>query len=105
MQNFVPTVTPAAISVIAPTLTIFGVLLGAFFAAKRNKQFAWRQTIHPAKALAWGAAVSFFAGLLGACTLRIIVRASYLEPFAFVGMGAIAVGAAVSALVFLRRGM
>jgi hypothetical protein len=105
VQNFVPKVTPASISIIAPTLTVVGVLLGAFIAAMRNKQFAWRQTIHPAKALVWGAAVSFCAALLGACTLRIIVRAAYLEPFAYVGIASIAVGAALSSVIFLRKEM
>lgn len=105
VQNFVSNVTPAPISIIAPTLTIFGVLLGAFIAAKQNKQFAWRHTIHPAKAFVWGAAVSFCAGLMGACTLRIILRAAYLEPFAFVGIGAIGVGAAIASVAFLKRGL
>jgi hypothetical protein len=102
VQNFVPKVTPAAISIIAPTMTVVGVLAGAFFAAMQHKEFAWRQTIHPAKAFVWGAAVSFCAALLGACTLRIIVRAAYLEPFAYVGIAAIGVGAMLSAVLFLR---
>jgi hypothetical protein len=104
VQGFVPSVSPAPIAVIAPTMTVFGVLLGAFIAAKRNGQFAWRQTIKPSIAVLAGAGFAVSAALLGACTLRIVIRAAYLEPFAYVGLGAIAVGVAIGTYFFIKRG-
>jgi hypothetical protein len=104
VQVVAPIIAPAPISVIAPTSTLIGVLLGALLSARMSKQFAWRTTIAPWKAFVTGMGVSFFAGMLGACPLRIIVRAGYLELFAFVGMGSIAFGVALGTYAFLKRG-
>lgn len=104
VQGVAPMVAPAPISVVAPTSTLIGVVLGAFVAARVSKQFTWRMTITPWKAFVTGAGVSFFAGMLGACPLRIIVRAGYLELFAFVGIGSIALGVALGTYVYLKRG-
>jgi hypothetical protein len=105
VQVVAPMVQPAPISVIAPTTSLIGVLLGAFVAAKVGQQFAWRTTIRPWEAALAGAGVSFFAGMLGACPLRIVVRAGYLEAFAFVGMGSIALGVALGTFLVLKRGL
>lgn len=104
VQGVVPVVAPAPISVIAPTMTLMGVLIGAFASARVSKQFVWRKTIAPWKAFVTGAGVAFSAGMLGACTLRIIVRAGYLEPFAYVGIGSIALGVWLGTYAFLKRG-
>jgi len=104
LQIVAPMIAPAPISVIAPTMTLIGVLLGASVAARMSKQFVWRTTIAPWKAFVTGAGVSFFAGMLGACPLRIIVRAGYLELFAYVGIASIAFGVALGTYVYLKRG-
>lgn len=105
VQSVAPMIAPAPISVIAPSTTLIGILLGAFAAAKMSKQFVWRITIAPWRAFATGAGVSFFAGMLGACPTRIIIRAGYLELLAFVGIGSIAFGVALGTYAYLKRGV
>jgi hypothetical protein len=103
MRNAFSFMTPAPISTIIPALTIVGLLLGAYVSAISTKSFNVRRTVNPALAFVYGLLVASFAAILGACPIRIVLRAAYIDVIAFVGVAAMIVGAIVASELLLKR--
>ena len=103
MRNAFSFMTPAPISTIIPALTIVGLLLGAYVSAISTKSFNVRKTVNPALAFVYGLLVASFAAILGACPIRIVLRAAYIDVIAFVGVAAMIVGAIVASELLLKR--
>jgi hypothetical protein len=103
MRNVFSFMTPAPISAIIPALTIVGLLLGAYVSAISTKSFNVRKTVNPALAFVYGLLVASFAAILGACPIRIVLRAAYIDAIAFVGIAAMIVGAIVASELLLKR--
>ena len=87
-------VAPLSANAIAPALSIVGVMIGAFVAAKANKEFKIKKS--SAKSYIWylfgGIFVMFFALFLGACPYRAALRFAYGDMVALIGILAIALG-------------
>ncbi len=96
-------INPAPISIIAPTMTIVGIFIAATLTAFITKEFRWKWTYNPILTFVSGLGVSFAAAAMGACPLRILVRAGYLEPVAFVAVGVIGVAVAFTTYTVLMR--
>ncbi len=98
-------INPAPISIVAPTMTIIGIFIAASFGAHVTKEFKWKWTYDPKLTFISGIGVSFAAAALGACPLRILVRAGYLEPVAFLAVGIIGISVSLTThYVLLRMG-
>ena len=92
-------IAPFAASAIS--LTIIGVILGAYFSAKKHKEFKVKKG-KPLTYLAYlvgGIAVMNFALLLGACPYRAALRFAYGDIIALIGIFAISGGVAVGVIL------
>ena len=82
--------------VLAPFLTPLGILIGAHIAARRNNVFPTPVSGGEAKMFLMGIVSMFFALILAACPLRLLLRIAYGDPLALFGglwmVGGIAVG-------------
>lgn len=103
MRNIFSFMTPAPIAAIIPTLTVVGLLIGAYISARATKSFNIRKTVNPALALVYGILVASFAAILGACPIRIVLRAAYIDVVAFVGIAGMILGAVVASEMLLKR--
>ncbi len=65
-------VAPA--SLVFPVLTPIGVLIGALFAARNNREFRWQMPENPLKELLYGVFVMNFALIAGGCSIRLLCR-------------------------------
>jgi hypothetical protein len=93
------TVAPA--SLVLPTLTTAGVLLGASLGAAGSGEFRWWNPDHPIKAFLYGALVMNFALLAGGCSIRLLLRSAAGEVLGLIGFGGMALGI-VTATFWLR---
>ena len=82
-----------------PVLTIVGIVIGAYAASVRNKEFKFKTTKNPIVSFVCGFVVMTSALILGACPLRTVLRVAYGDVIAIIGFVAIAVGVVISALV------
>ena len=96
-------INPAPISIVAPTMTMIGIFIAASLAALVTREFKWKWTYNPVLTFISGIGVSFSAAALGACPLRILVRAGYLEPVAFLAVGVIGATVAFTTYTVLTR--
>ncbi|MFQ6085590.1 MAG: cytochrome C [Candidatus Bathyarchaeia archaeon] len=103
LVRLVPWMKPAPISVVIPVLTVIGVIVGASLTAIAAKEFSWKKTINPGLAATYGFLVVFFAGLLGACPVRITLRAAYFGVVGFVGVFSMILGTWVATEFVLKR--
>ncbi|MEM3734100.1 MAG: hypothetical protein QW158_04035 [Nitrososphaerales archaeon] len=103
MRSFFSFMTPAPISTIIPTLTIVGLLIGAYISALSTKSFNVRKTINPGLAFVYGILVASFAAILGACPIRIALRAAYIDIIAYVGIAGMIIGAIAASEILLKR--
>jgi vacuolar-type H+-ATPase subunit I/STV1 len=91
------TLAVAGVSVAAPVLTVVGLIVGAYIASAKNREFKFKTTKHPIKMFIYGFLVMVFALILGACPLRTILRVAYGDIIAVIGFIAIAAGVILSA--------
>lgn len=87
----------AAVSIVAPVLTVVGVIIGAFIASKQHKEFKLKTTKNPIKTFTLGFLVMVSALIIGACPLRTLLRVAYGDIIAVIGFIAIIVGVVISA--------
>ncbi|MEM2883536.1 MAG: hypothetical protein QXY08_03005, partial [Nitrososphaerales archaeon] len=83
--------------------TIVGLLIGAYISALSTKSFNVRKTVNPGLAFVYGILVASFAAILGACPIRIALRAAYIDIIAFVGIAGMIIGAIVASEILLKR--
>lgn len=98
----------APVSKDVPVITTLGIILGAFTAATRNKEFKIKTMKNPVKSFLLGFLVMIFALLLGSCPIRTVLRAAYGDALAVIGWLAISLGVAVGAEAIrwqARRGL
>lgn len=86
----------AGVSVVAPVLTVIGLVLGAFIGSKQNREFRLKKTKNPLTMFILGFLVMISALILGACPLRTILRIAYGDIIAIIGFVCIVVGVLVS---------
>lgn len=103
IQGVAPMLKPAPIAVVIPTMTIVGVFLGAHLTARAKKELRWRSSMKPGHALILGLLVSIFAGILGACPIRILLRTAYFEAVALVGLFAVVFGVFAGTWFIMKR--
>lgn len=98
-------VAPFSKNAYLPTLSIVGVMIGAFAAAKANKEFKVKKASISTYLLYFlgGILVLIFALLLGACPYRAALRFAYGDMVAFIGILAIAAGVYVGVLIVKKR--
>ncbi len=93
----------APVSASFPLLTIVGVFLGAFLAAKLNQEFkvktmkVWWQK--PGAEFLWGILVCIGALMMGGCPVRTTLKAAYLDVTAMIGLIAIFIGVCIGSSV------
>ena len=89
-----------------PTLTIIGVLLGSFVAAKIYKEFKVtkaKSNISYIKMFILGLLVMNFALILSACPIRTSLRVAHGDIIALVGLICIGIGAIIGTIVLEQR--
>jgi hypothetical protein len=90
---------------IIPTLTIIGVLLGSFVAAKIYKEFRVTKAVSRLsmfKMFLLGFLVMNFALILSACPIRASLRVAHGDIVALVGLFCIGIGAIVGTILLER---
>ena len=95
----------AGIVTTIPTLTVIGVLLGSFVAAKIYKEFRISKpssNITYLKMFILGLLIMNFALILSACPIRTSLRVAHGDVIAFVGLLCIGIGAII-ATIFLEK--
>jgi hypothetical protein len=81
-----------------PLLTVVGLVLGSFLAARRNGEF-WSVNIGGnARQFLFGAVVMCAALFVGGCPTRIILRTGYGDLAAALALGGVAVGVVIATL-------
>jgi hypothetical protein len=93
------TLLVAGVSVAAPVLTVIGLVLGAYAASKRNKEFRFKTTKNPITSFVYGFLVMTFALTLGGCTLRTVLRIAYGDVIAVIAFASIALGVIAGAQI------
>lgn len=101
-----PKFVGAGVSKAVPVLTILGVLLGAFLAARAHGEFRWRvlkvSTHRPLWEFFLGMGVMASALLMGGCPIRTALKVAYIDLTAMVALGMIFVGVVVASEVIKR---
>ena len=89
-----------------PLLTIVGVVIGAFVAAKANHEFRWKTMRvvwqRPWMEFLWGILVCIGALAMGGCPVRTALKTAYLDITAAVALLSILVGVFLGC-VLIRR--
>jgi hypothetical protein len=84
------------VSYTIPLLTVVGILIGAFIAARRNREFRWKtmrfSIQKPYAEFFWGMLVMISALTFGGCPIRTALKAAYIDIVAIIGLGMIFVG-------------
>jgi hypothetical protein len=96
----------AGIVTTIPTLTIIGVLLGAFVAALVFKEFKVTKAkfnVSYIKMFILGLLVMNFALILSACPVRASLRVAHGDLIALVGLVCIGIGAIIGTIVLERK--
>jgi hypothetical protein len=84
-----------------PLLTVVGLVLGSFLAARRNGEFGSINIGGNVRQFAFGAVVMCAALFVGGCPTRLIIRTGYGDLAGLLGLGGVAAGV-VLATVSLR---
>ena len=96
----------APISKVFPLLTILGVLIGAFIAAKVNQEFEWKTMRvtwqRPMLEFVWGVLVCNGALMMGGCPIRTTLKAAYLDITAMFGLVSLFIGVVLGCIVIKR---
>jgi hypothetical protein len=75
-----------------PLLTVVGLVIGAFAAARRNGEFTALNLGGNARQVGYGAVVMGAALFVGGCPTRMLIRTGYGDLAGLIGLGGIAVG-------------
>ncbi len=84
-----------------PLLTVIGLVVGAYLAARRNGEFASINLGANVRQFAFGAVVMGSALFVGGCPTRIIIRSGYGDLAGLLALGGVATGI-VAATVSMR---
>ncbi len=98
--------TPIEMSEIAregPIVTVFGILIGAFIAAKTSGEFRWQWVESKWFAFICGIVVSICALIVSGCPMRILIRTAYGELNALFALIALVLGCIVGTLLLKSR--
>ena len=91
------------VSVDWPVLTVVGVVLGAFIAAKQHGEFHVEDAREPLFHFMTGFAVINFGLILGSCPIRIIIVAGYGSLIGIVGYACMVLGIVLGSLWLRNR--
>jgi Sulphur transport len=79
-------------SLVFPALTTIGAVVGAFIAARANREFRWRTPENPWKTFFLGALVMISALIAGGCSIRLLLRTAAGDPVGLIAFAAMAAG-------------
>ncbi len=85
-----------------PALTVLGILIGAFLAARENKEFRIWTPVSPVISAILGLLVMISALLIMACPIRLVLRSAYGDPTGWFGLAGLIIGV-TGATLFLKR--
>jgi len=94
------TIAPA--SLVFPLLTVVGVVIGGWVAARLSGEFRFRRPSKPLKNFGYGFLVMNFGLLAAGCSTRLALRVGAGDPLGAMGFGAMIVGI-VLATFWLRK--
>jgi hypothetical protein len=86
-----------------PVLTVLGILIGAFAAAKQHGEFQFERPREPIYHFITGFMVINFGLILGSCPIRIIIVAGYGSVFGITGYICLIVGVVLGSLWLRNR--
>jgi hypothetical protein len=81
-----------------PLLTVVGLVIGSFAAARRNGEYASINLGGNARQFAYGAVVMGAALFVGGCPTRIIIRSGYGDLAGLLALGGVATGIVLATL-------
>jgi hypothetical protein len=81
-----------------PLLTVVGVVIGSFAAARRNGEYLSLNLGGNVRQFGFGAVVMCAALFVGGCPTRIIIRSGYGDVAAFLALGGVAAGVVAATL-------
>jgi len=81
-----------------PLLTVVGLVIGSYLAAKQNGEFGSINIGGNARQFALGAVVMCAALFVGGCPTRLIIRAGYGDLAGVLGLGGVAAGVVAATL-------
>jgi hypothetical protein len=81
-----------------PLLTVVGLVIGAFVAARRNREFASINLGGNVRQFAFGAVVMGAALFVGGCPTRIIIRSGFGDVAGILALGGVATGIVAATL-------
>jgi hypothetical protein len=81
-----------------PLLTVVGLVIGSFAAARRNAEFSSINLGGNARQFAFGAVVMGSALFVGGCPTRIIIRSGYGDVAGVLALGGVAAGIVAATL-------
>ena len=81
-----------------PLLTVVGLVLGSFLAARRNREFGSINIGGNVRQFAFGAVVMGSALFVGGCPTRIIIRTGYGDLAGLLALGGVAAGIVLATL-------
>ena len=91
------------VSVAWPVMTVLGIVLGAYVAARRSGEFRLEPAREPIYHFITGFLVINFGLILGSCPIRIIIVSSYGSLIAIVGYGCMILGVVLGSAWLRRR--
>ncbi len=81
-----------------PLMTVVGLVIGSFVAARRNGEFLSLNLGGNVRQFGYGAVVMGAALFVGGCPTRIIIRTGYGDVAAAVALGGVAIGVVLATL-------
>lgn len=88
-------------------LTIVGILIGVYIAARVHKEFKWKTMRvswqRPGPEFFWGMLVMISALTIGGCPIRTALKTVYLDLTAFIGLVMIFMGVVIGCEVIKRK--
>jgi len=104
LNGAIPWMKVAPISVIVPTLTAVGILIGGSLTAVAVGEFHLKRTYNPGLGFIYGLLVALSAAVLGACSTRVLLRVAYFDAVAVFGLISLILGVFVATEFILKRG-
>lgn len=92
----------------APLFTGVGLLIGAFFGARRHGEFRFRKPVRLLSRFVLGMTAMVASLVALGCTVRLLLRAAYGESTAWWAVGGVALGIALATYalrLYARRGL
>lgn len=96
-------VAPPAL--VFPLLTVVGVIVGGWIAARLSGEFRFRKPSKPLKSFVQGFAVMTFGLLAAGCSTRLALRFGAGDPAGAMGFGAMVVGIVLATLWLKRKAL